>query len=228
MEQLCDFGCEQKAVHRFRYKVTRKNAQEPKWCCSKSSNSCPAVKAKKRERVVERYGVESVFNILEIRNKTIAAIQTSERVEKIRQTNIVKYGVANSFQRSDIKALIRETLPSQSIEAMEKKKQTRVANGYQIPDEQLSEWQTYQKDVQKFTRKAWRLERDKIKDSHLKRGRTTHHLDHIVSVYDGFVNNVPPEIIGSHFNLRLYAASKNCSKRSKSDMTLQELYSYYG
>jgi len=38
--QLCDYGCGQEATHQF------KNG---KWCCSKSSNSCPLVKNKIKE-----------------------------------------------------------------------------------------------------------------------------------------------------------------------------------
>jgi len=40
--QLCDYGCEQEAIHQF------KNG---KWCCSKSQNKCPEVRNKFKQKI---------------------------------------------------------------------------------------------------------------------------------------------------------------------------------
>jgi hypothetical protein len=53
------------------------------------------------------------------------------------------------------------------------------------------------------------------------------HLDHIVSVKDGFINKISPIIIGSHYNLRFISGSHNMSKGAKSDMTIGELLRLY-
>jgi hypothetical protein len=53
------------------------------------------------------------------------------------------------------------------------------------------------------------------------------HLDHIVSITDGWVNKVPPEIIGSRVNLRLLDGVSNRKKSNKSDMPIEMLYTKY-
>jgi hypothetical protein len=53
------------------------------------------------------------------------------------------------------------------------------------------------------------------------------HLDHVVSITDGWVNKVPPEIIGSWVNLRLLDGISNRKKSNKSDMTIEMLYTKY-
>lgn len=50
-----------------------------------------------------------------------------------------------------------------------------------------------------------------------------HHIDHIVSVAFGFVNNVPPEIIGNISNLRMLPAKLNQTKGARCDMSLEHL-----
>ena len=53
------------------------------------------------------------------------------------------------------------------------------------------------------------------------------HLDHIVSITDGWVNKIPPEIIGSRVNLRLIDGISNRKKSNKSDMSIDMLYNLY-
>lgn len=53
------------------------------------------------------------------------------------------------------------------------------------------------------------------------------HLDHVVSITDGWMNKVPPEIIGSRVNLRLLDGIINRKKSNKSDMTIEMLYTKY-
>lgn len=42
------------------------------------------------------------------------------------------------------------------------------------------------------------------------------HIDHIVSIHDGYVYKLPAEWIGDISNLRIISRSENCKKRSKS------------
>lgn len=53
------------------------------------------------------------------------------------------------------------------------------------------------------------------------------HLDHIVSITDGWINKVPPKIIGSRVNLRLIDGTTNRKKSNKSDMSIEMLYNSY-
>ncbi len=62
-----------------------------------------------------------------------------------------------------------------------------------------------------------------LNPNNLKRNRKTH-LDHIYSIHDGFMNNVPVFVISSIYNLRLISSSKNISKGKKSDINIDELF----
>ena len=53
------------------------------------------------------------------------------------------------------------------------------------------------------------------------------HLDHIVSITDGWANKIPAEIIGSVINLRLINGIDNRRKSNKSDMTVEMLYNKF-
>ena len=48
-------------------------------------------------------------------------------------------------------------------------------------------------------------------------------LDHIFSIFDGFNNNVDPEIIGHWKNLKIIKSCENRSKSKKSFINLNEL-----
>jgi hypothetical protein len=50
------------------------------------------------------------------------------------------------------------------------------------------------------------------------------HLDHKISKMFGFLNNIPPYIIGSHHNLEMLTSSKNSAKSYRNSMTLEELF----
>lgn len=62
-----------------------------------------------------------------------------------------------------------------------------------------------------------------------KRGKNKgyYHLDHIYSIYEGFINKIPPEIIGSRVNLQWLNAKENSSKKQKCGITKKELYYKY-
>jgi hypothetical protein len=53
------------------------------------------------------------------------------------------------------------------------------------------------------------------------------HIDHIVSVFDGFMNTVAPEIIGSIHNLRFISTRENVKKSSDSHMDIKLLEEKY-
>ena len=54
-----------------------------------------------------------------------------------------------------------------------------------------------------------------------------HHVDHIVSIYDAFMNDVPPEITGHISNLQCLPAKVNISKGNLSWLTVEQLYERY-
>lgn len=150
-------------------------------------------------------------------------MQSVEFKEKYKSVLIQKYGVDNNFKREDVKAVIRENLYSQSTEAIKKKKETRIKNGFQIPDSMLTDYEKYRRDIDRLTRKVWTHNKQSIQNYNKERGRKLHHIDHCYSVFDGFFNEISIDIISHPANLRMISASENCSKRNKSIITLEEL-----
>jgi hypothetical protein len=54
-----------------------------------------------------------------------------------------------------------------------------------------------------------------------------YHLDHIYSVYDGFINNIDPKIISSLPNLQIIEKKINLKKSSNSWQSLEQLLYLY-
>ena len=69
--------------------------------------------------------------------------------------------------------------------------------------------------------------KDKI-DPNGVRGKG-YHLDHKYSIIRGYYDGIPPEIIGSKFNLEILLESENLKKNSKCSITRDQLLeNYYG
>lgn len=79
------------------------------------------------------------------------------------------------------------------------------------------------KDFRAYGRACRSLAQAWARDNGYETGRQTFHVDHIVSVLDGFTNEIAPAIISHPLNLRILEAKKNSAKGPKSEMTIQEL-----
>ncbi len=107
---------------------------------------------------------------------------------------------------------------------VEKRLKTQIKNGTIINPEKLTEWQRYHREVWKVTNKQ---PISTLKNCE-KRGRidlkeNAYHLDHMYSIYQGFKDNVSPEIIGNIANLEMISHYENCSKNKKCSLTLKVL-----
>lgn len=83
----------------------------------------------------------------------------------------------------------------------------------------------YLLEVQKCSRKSIKLLFSKeilnaMKEYHWQ-------IDHVYSVKAGFINNVPPQIIGCPYNLRAMRRLENIKKGAKCDITLKKLINIY-
>ena len=54
------------------------------------------------------------------------------------------------------------------------------------------------------------------------------HLDHKLSIVDGFYFKIDPKIMASIYNLEMLSSKDNHNKRSKSSITKEELLNNYG
>lgn len=121
--------------------------------------------------------------------------EIKNRTEKIKVSNIKKYGVHSTLMLKEVR---------------EKQYQTKVKKGLVTPKDLRSDRDLYYAAVKKFTEQSWTTHFDKINPQKLNRSVYT--LDHIYSVQMGFRNNIPPYIIGHWTNLQMLLGSRNSSK----------------
>lgn len=79
------------------------------------------------------------------------------------------------------------------------------------------------KEYRRYARSCRKLAQKWAKDNGHEIGQRTFHVDHIVSVMDGFTKKISPAIMSHPANLRILEAGKNASKGARSDMTIEEL-----
>lgn len=96
-------------------------------------------------------------------------------------------------------------------------------NGWFTPLQLKTEFERYKREVWNVTRKQALIN---LHDYN-KRGRKNYHLDHKYSVTQGFLNNIPPEIIGNIINLEMLDHKKNITKNSKCSITKEQLLELY-
>lgn len=148
-----------------------------------------------------------------------------------------RFGWMNKLSEEEkhckVKEILNKSLFKWYAEASEEEKnevykksiKTKVDKGICIDRSNINEWENYKNEVRKIT------ERNYIKYKHIinphnnprKRGNKGWHIDHIVSIFDGFCNSISPEIIASPFNLQMLEGSVNNSKNTNSWMTIEEL-----
>ena len=92
-----------------------------------------------------------------------------------------------------------------------------------IPLDQLPAWQMYENLVDRITRESWTYHQSKINPDNLPRGKG-YELDHKYSKHQGFLNQVPPEIVGHYSNLQMIPRHSNRKKYNKCSVTIGQLY----
>lgn len=138
--------------------------------------------------------------------------------EKRLKTFNEKYGVSNPMQIKNVAELNHKAMRQTNIDS------GRWLNFDIIKDE----YTKYRKQVEYITNQQdWKS----LTNSH-KRGSIkiegSYHLDHRYSIFQGFKDDIPAEIIGSIFNLEMIPARENsCVKLEKCSITKEELYELY-
>ena len=202
-------------------------------------------KEKERRRRVEKFGVEHHWMLDEVKQKrketwcqnygTDNPGAAEEIKNKIRQTFQQNYGTDNPFAAEEIQEKIRDTLMTRyGVDHCSKydvthRKQVEAKVGMDYDyyyNEYLPAFESYRRKVWAVTKKQ-PLETLENFDKR-GRGNNGYHVDHIVSISDGFKNNIEPEIIGNIKNLRMLLERENVSKGTRSDMEINELLEITG
>ena len=167
--------------------------------CGTEHNMCKGSSSRKLmvNNLIEKYGVDNVFKIPEVK-------------DKIKETMIKKYGVDN---------------PSKSLEFMNKKLLTMISNNITVPLDKQTKFDIYRRNCYSFTLFNLNMYAKKKfgKSWEEDIGINKKHIDHILSIKEGYENNIEPEIIGSICNLQFIDSNINISKGSSSWIEAEEL-----
>jgi hypothetical protein len=148
---------------------------------------------------LERYGAKNASSAPEIKDRR-------------KKTMIDKYGVTNP-------SFIPEVIDTIRNQAKERWGDSRSGKTYTIDGLTRKRYahRVYQISITTY------LNNVDLLDPERKRGKDWH-IDHIYSVEDGFLNNVPPNIMGHVSNLRLISSKENYAKHKRSEKSIEELY----
>lgn len=94
--------------------------------------------------------------------------------------------------------------------------------------DEYKDYQAYVRLARSKTNQTYNKYKKEINPNNRNIGKKTNHIDHIFSVYEGFRENVPIEIISSKENLQILEAKENWKKNKKCDITKHELMEKYG
>ncbi len=186
------------------------------------------IEKKSLPEIKNEYNLKSCTNIYKllklygINSRSVKeACNNPQTIRKREKTSLKKYGYRSNFQSPKTKITIRKKYGVSNIfqvkeivkSNMLKIRKINEKNGKWVPLDQISNFEKYKRKVESKTRKNYNKYFYKIKNAK-KRSREWH-LDHIVSKYYGFKNNIAPEIIGHYKNLRIVHHSINESKGFK-------------
>jgi len=175
-----------------------------KHLCSRIPAKCDVKLKKMKDTCVERYGSTNPSGAESVKSQK-------------KRTFMERYGVETSLQLPAVRQASKEALES---------RQERIREELStISDAPMISQEEYFSLVTKITHRSYTKHIDEIDPLRL-RGES-YHLDHRVSKLEGYLNNIPPQIIGDVSNLEIIPASTNMSKLHHSSITISELYESY-
>jgi len=185
-----------------------------KWQESWLKNNSNKEFIKKRNKtVIEKYGSIEKYKEIVSNNKKINVknkygvefvTQTKEFKDKSKKTKLEKYG--DEFWNNK-----------------DKTREIRIKNGTQIDDTLALSFKNYKKIATNRSNIIYRNNKTAINPNNLKIGINKYNLDHRFSLKQGFLKNIPIEIISHPSNLQVIWHMDNKKKQDKCDITLNEL-----
>jgi YHS domain-containing protein len=177
-----------------------------------------------KQTCLERYGVEYASQSNKIKEKKKQTIEKlkekdpdyeNKKTEKSKQTCLEHFGVEYYSQSEECK------------EHME------LLGIWKSPEEK-SEYENYRSSVCRFTNQSLSKFYHLIPNFHLlnenkniENFKDKWSIDHRFSIFEGFKNNISPEIIGSIINLQVITVSDNASKNAGCSIKMDDLIYEY-
>lgn len=180
-------------------------------------------------KCIEQYGEIEGGKIWQARQKKWQDTINSKSEEEKKTINEKKnyWNTKSEKDQNDIKnrmvSTLKDTISKRTIEEKrelgKRMSDAFIKCGLATPIEDRDKFQEYRNKV------GLESARHEINllENFDKRGPKEYHLDHKYSVFEGFKNNVPVEIIGHICNLEMLRYDENTSKGGKCSITLDEL-----
>jgi len=182
-----------------------------------------------KEKCIERHGEIVGLEIFNARQEKWQASLNAKSQSEIDDINCRKNRWVNltddesNLLKKQVGKKVRETVSLRTKEESRVVGQNirngMVINGRAIPENLADAFNLYKCRVWNETNRNDLT----ILENYSKRSRTGYHLDHKYSIWQGFTNNVSPEIIGHIKNLEMLPYQENLSKFNKCSITLQQL-----
>lgn len=208
----------------------------------------PAVKMKKEKNSIEKYGVSSPTKTKKVKDaisstklkqfsemspetkrQWIDNIKASTCVETSRVTYKMKTGYDTPFHNPEVRARCVEThntrSPERKLEIIDKQLTTRQQNGY--ININTPEKEKYYQDVWRYSNFYYNEYNDIIDPENKRNLEGECRLDHIYSIFQGYRDGIPPEIIGHYSNLRVINEEVNRLKGSTCGKSKDQLMEDY-
>jgi hypothetical protein len=217
-----------KCGNEVKYKRLRDGYQP--YCSSVCQNSCNISK----EKWLKSWKENNDNNEYLVKRKKTLENKYGKDYDKIIQKNrensmLQKYGVYNSFQIPQIKEnrkkILNKKYGSETYNNPDKTKKTRIENKTQISDDIINDFIDYKKIVVNRTITIYRNNEDIINPEKLKRSKKDYHIDHLFSIKQGFLEDLPIEIISHPCNLHMIFYMDNLKKQDDCWITKEELLS---
>lgn len=176
-----------------------------------------------RRGIFEKYGVYNISQVPEvvkIRGENISKTWRDNKIDivrKVQNTNLQKYGYKHIMVSP-----LKDSIIFKSHEA-------RVRLGQILPSHLIPEYQRYKNKVYALTKKnaVEKFTVEELGRIGLCGVEGALQVDHIFTVKDGFLNNIPYNIIASKCNIQLVSWLENDTKKSVSDITKEMLLALY-
>jgi hypothetical protein len=182
-----------------------------------------------KKKCIEKHGEEEGLRIWKKRQERWQETLSNKPETEISEINSRKNRWKNLTDsetnklKTKIAKAVSETCSTRTLqekrELGKKLSEARIRSGIATPIEKRDAFQEYRNCVSLETA---RHDLSKL-DNFDKRGPTEYHLDHKYSVFEGFKNNIPAEIIGHICNLEMIPFDQNTSKGSKCSISLDYL-----
>lgn len=226
--KYCSTSCSTKATKEIRHlKIEAKRDQ---------------INQKFKETCMTRYGVPHFWSCQMIKDKTKTTVREKYGVDhmsqhesvkqKIKNTLVDRYNVTNASQIETAKTKRVQTMQQNGFldedghhttKLNDKIRATKVARGswFDRDDTRLiSSFKKYKRHIRYLTNKN--LHEQKRYDL-LETRNNQNHIDHMLSIKDGFLQKIPAWCIAHIVNLRMLSHADNIAKGSKSVITEEEL-----